>query len=152
MGFRNSPSQPEKKIPGPKNHDFNTQYRWSRWVVVANSCLPTGILSHQPLTILAEHSLKSCANQIFPTFLPMILKKLTRVKNGAVKCGYVWYENSYIYSTVMWLSYLLFHWQCWKGTKNEQPSVDACGIISHIYILQLCIWLIFRLIDRVDKA
>ena len=39
----------------------------------------------------------------------------------------------------------------WWGTKTDQSTVDAYGSISHLYIFQICIWLIFCFTDSIRR-
>ena len=70
----------------------------------------------------------------------------------AVKWCYILNESSCVYSKVMYLSYLLLHWQSWWGTKNEKSNVTTYDSISidiyiyiyiYIYIMGKCICIMF---------
>ena len=67
----------------------------------------------------------------------------TRDENWTMWCGYVWREmHVYIYLTgsIIWLM------SCFLTANNRpafQWNMDTYGGRYHIYLLQLCIWLIF---------
>ena len=192
--FRKSPIQPPKTtLPGPKNYYFETQHRWSRWTVFTNLLPNPSRFSHKKVSILVRKLITSCANHIFLTVHSVIVKnsirdeqfkKVHRMQSNVNTNS----RRYHLYSTVIYLLYLLIHWQCTRDKKWTIPyeyiwrekscpyiyifadtfiwlishfvtadtrpafqwNVDVYVGRIHIYIMQLCIWLIFWFTDSHD--